>query len=86
LNREKARELAKYLFEGKVRVSGQGKWKRTKSGEWELDSFIVESFSPLRVEPASQVVSRLRAIESEELKAIKSPLTYLEELRQEAGE
>jgi hypothetical protein len=86
LNREKARELAKYLFEGKVRVSGEGSWKRTKNGEWELDTFIVESFSPLRVEPVTEVVSRLRAIESEELKAIKSPLTYLEEMQQEAGE
>lgn len=85
-NRDKARDLAKYLFEGKVRVSGEGTWYRTKSGQWELKSFIVESFSPLRGEAISEVVSRLRSIESEELKQIKNPLTFLDELRQEAGE
>lgn len=84
--REMARAIAKHLFEGKVRVFGEGKWKRTKTGEWELYEFIVDSFTPLKIEPIGEVVSRLRAIDSEELKAIKSPLTYLEEIRQEAGE
>jgi len=85
-SKDKARELARHLFEGKVRVYGEGKWKRTKTGEWELDSFFVDSFAPLRMEPLSEVVERLRAIETEELKHGKTPLSLLDEIRQEAGE
>jgi hypothetical protein len=54
-SKEKARAIAVHLFEGKVRVSGEGKWMRTKSGEWELDSFFVESFVPLKTDPHSEV-------------------------------
>jgi hypothetical protein len=86
VSKEKARALAQHLFEGKVRVSGEGKWKRTKSGEWEVDFFFVDSFVPLKTEPLSEVVKRLRSIESTELAQVKSPLDYLEEIRQEAGE
>jgi hypothetical protein len=85
-SKEKARALALHLFEGKVRVFGEGKWKRTKSGEWELSSFFVDSFVPLKTEPHTEVVKDLRSIESAELARIKSPMSYLEELRQEAGE
>jgi hypothetical protein len=86
VSKEKARALALHLFQGKVRVSGEGKWKRMKNGEWQLDSFVVDSFVPLKTEPHSDVVRRLRAIESDELRQVKSPLSLLEEIRQEAGE
>jgi hypothetical protein len=85
-SKEKARALAQHLFVGKVRVFGEGKWKRTKNGEWELEFFSVDSFIPLKIEPLSEVVERLRSIESHELEKINSPLDYLEEIRQEAGE
>jgi hypothetical protein len=85
-SKEKARALALHLFEGKVRIFGDGRWIRTKSGDWELDSFVVDSFVSLKTEPHSEVVRDVRAIESAELSRIKSPISYLEELRQEAGE
>jgi hypothetical protein len=84
-SKEKARALAVHLFEGKVRVYGEGKWKRNKTGEWELDGFIVESFTPLLREPHTEVVKQLRSIESEELKKV-TPLTVLDQIRSEAGE
>jgi hypothetical protein len=85
-NKETARALARHLFEGRVRVFGEGKWKRTKHGEWELSSFIVDSFTALKITPLGEVVIRLRAIESDELKAVKTPLSFLDEIRQEAGD
>jgi hypothetical protein len=85
-SKEQARALAQYLFEGKVRVFGEGRWKRTKHGNWELDFFFVDSFVVLKTDGLSEVVKRLRTIESAELAQIRSPLNYLEEIRQEAGE
>lgn len=85
-SKEQARALAQYLFEGKVRVFGEAKWKRTKHGNWELDLFFVDSFVALKTDPLGEVVKRLRSIESAELAQVRSPLNYLEEIRQEAGE
>jgi hypothetical protein len=85
-SKEQARALAQYLFEGKVRVFGDGRWKRTKHGNWELELFFVDSFVVLKTDPLSEVVKRLRSIETAELAQGKSPLSYLEEIWQEAGE
>jgi hypothetical protein len=84
-SKEKARALAQHLFEGKVRVQGEGKWKRSKTGEWTLVSFFVESFTRLMLESHTEIVKQLRSIESEELRNV-TPLTVLEEIRSEAGE
>lgn len=83
--KEKARALAQHLFEGKVRVQGEGKWKRNKTGEWILVSFFVESFTRLLLESHAEVVKQLRSIENEELRNT-IPLSVLEEIRSEAGE
>ena len=83
-SKEQARALAQYLFEGKVRVFGDGRWRRTKAGEWELYRFVIDSFLPLKTEPLSAIVTRLRSIESAELSL--DPLGYLGEILQESGE
>ena len=85
-SKEQARALAQYLFEGKVRVFGDARWKRTKHGNWELEFFFIDSFVALKTDPLSEVVKRLRSIESTKWAEGKSRLNYLEEIWQEAGE
>lgn len=56
-----AKELARNLFEP-VRLFGRGRWNRNADGIWSLDQFIIQSFEPLRNEPLSDALNRLRAI------------------------
>ncbi len=60
-NRPVAKELAQKLFEP-VRLFGRGRWNRDADGIWNLDQFIIEGFEPLRDEPLSETLGRLRAI------------------------
>jgi len=83
-SREEGRRLAHYLWTH-VRVRGQGHWKRTRDGIWSLDRFLIDSFVPLTIEPVTEVVQRLRAIESPELASVQDPMRYLDEIRREAG-
>jgi len=45
--REKARTIAKYLFNTIIRVEGMAKWFRTAEGEWQLQEFRISDFKPL---------------------------------------
>jgi len=60
--RERARELAKYLYGAPIRVSGTGKWIRNTDGRWELDHLLVASFEELDDKPLDEVVNELRAM------------------------
>jgi hypothetical protein len=86
-SREKGREIAaEYLFKGRVRIHGEGQWKRLKDERWKLTKFDVSRVEPLGTDKLSDVVNRLRAIESPELKKIKDPLAYLDEIKRDAGD
>lgn len=45
--REKAIEIAHYLFKTVIRVEGMGRWTRHAEGDWELVSFKIADFAPL---------------------------------------
>ncbi len=86
-SREKGREIAnEYLFKGKVRIHGEGRWKRTKDERWKLMHFEVSHAEHLGIDKLSDVVTRLREIESPELEKIKDPLAYLDEIKRDAGD
>ena len=58
--RERARELAKYLYGSPIRVSGTGKWTRSTDGVWELENLNVSEFEVLDDKPLNGVIDELR--------------------------
>lgn len=76
-SREQGRSIARYLFEGKIRATGTGTYVRNGFGEWERRRFVIESFTPLQVDPLGAVISQLRSLGQ----PTKDPTTLLEELR-----
>ena len=63
--RELAKQLAAHLFENPVRVAGNAKWRRTKERVWELAGFDIKSFETLDQTPLNELVTKLRAIDTE---------------------
>ncbi len=63
--REMAKQLAGYLFESPVRVSGNAKWRRTQERAWELAGFDIKSFEPLDQTPLNELVTKLRTIDTD---------------------
>jgi hypothetical protein len=56
-----AKPLARHLFEP-VRLYGNGRWKRSADGHWELDRLVVDRFEVVDERPLSNVVLTLRAV------------------------
>lgn len=81
-SREQGRKLAKHLFEGKVRIYGEGIWIRTPDGTWKLDGFSVDSFIPLRSVALSKAVAELRSLVPPGLGEVDDPIRFLSELNE----
>lgn len=55
-----AKTLRDFLFED-VRVSGRGVWVQTEDvGNWDIESFVITDFSPVRNETVRAAVDRVR--------------------------
>ncbi len=78
--REFAKQLAKYLFEAPVRVAGNAKWRRTRERVWELAVFDIKSFEPLEQTPLNELVTQLRAIDTD-WSSLDDPQAELRRLR-----
>lgn len=75
-----AKTLAPYMFDTKLRAFGAATWFRNELGRWELRRFLIEKITPLKSEPLSRAVDRLRDIQAE-WKTHDDPLTELDEIR-----
>jgi hypothetical protein len=75
--REQGRSIAAHLFQGRVRVTGVGTYVRNGFGEWERRRFVMESFTPLDMEPLGAVITQLRSLGG----PITDPTPFLEEIR-----
>ncbi len=64
-NRAIAKQLAQYLFGAPIRVFGSGKWRRTNEQHWKLASFDIKSFEPLDQTPLTEIVAKLRGMDTE---------------------
>lgn len=60
ISRSQAKGLAPYLYQGKVRLSGTGRWQRQTDGAWRLLNFAVDDFEILDDTPLSDVLRDLR--------------------------
>lgn len=83
--REIASELGRYLYQGRVRVHGVGRWRRDQDGAWHLDRFRIESFEPLNEASLAETVARLRAIPGNEWPELPDPWATLGSLRRDEG-
>jgi hypothetical protein len=76
-----AKDLAKYLFTGEVRLFGLGRWIRNNSGSWDMDRFQVHRFEPLDDQPLSAVLADLRAVPGRDWTSVDDPWAELDRLR-----
>ena len=81
MTRDMARELARHLFGDPLRVFGEGRWRRTPDGKWELERFAVSHFEVLDDASLTDVVARLRAIEGSDWRKLDDPLRELRRIR-----
>jgi hypothetical protein len=57
-----AKELARHLFEGELRLYGTGKWARDEDGIWTLHRFHITNFEELDARPLTAVIHELRSL------------------------
>jgi len=77
-SRELAKTIAHHLLGAELRVHGDGRWHRDKTGVWQLDRFTIGSFEVLCSEPLSAVVARLRDVRGSEWTEVENPWDELE--------
>lgn len=58
-----AKRLGMHLFEGQLRLHGNGRWARDENGIWTLQRFVIHDFEKLDDAPLSEVIADLRAIQ-----------------------
>lgn len=79
--RELAKTIAPYLLGPELRVHGEGRWHRDRTGTWQLDRFTIGSFEVLGDERLSTVVAKLRDIPGSEWPDVEDPWAELERER-----
>ena len=82
--REMARRLAPHLYNGTIRVLGNGRWKRDAEGHWILLRFDIKDFEVLDDRPLPDLVRELRAVPGSGWREVEDPLAELHRLREEA--
>lgn len=63
-SRERARELAKYIFGPALRIAGSARWERDRDGRWHQNDFTIRDFELLNDEPLSEIAKRLQAVDA----------------------
>ncbi len=81
MTEEMAYDLAQHIWKRPLRVFGEGRWRRTPDGEWELEQFTVTDFEVLDDASLPDVVARLRAIEGSDWKKLDDPHGELRRIR-----
>lgn len=86
VSRELAKKLRDYLYEGTVRIYGNGRWQRSHDGQWELERFTATHFDALDDAPLSEVIKRLQSVEGSGWKEVEDPIAELLRSREGDGE
>lgn len=83
-SKELAKKLAAKLFEGEVRVSGNGKWIRDAEGVWRLQLFDIKDFSEIQgAQSIVDFVTDMRAIEGSGWNKVADAQAELRKLRED---
>jgi hypothetical protein len=72
--------IAHHLYVTTLRVSGKGRWRKTATGAWDLERFVIEGFEPVKDNTLEQAISDLRSI-SAKWKSLEDPLAKLDAIR-----
>jgi hypothetical protein len=62
--RHLAKEIAAYLFQVPIRVTGVGTWWRGADGEWERRRFRIQNFALLKDESVGDAVRRIQGLDT----------------------
>jgi hypothetical protein len=81
-NREMAKKLAPFLFEGPLRVWGSSRWYRDQFGNWVMERFTITDFEQLDDSSLTATVSKLRAVPDSGLESHNDPFSELRRIRQ----
>lgn len=81
--KELARNLARHLFAGPIRVNGEGTWTRHGNGTWEMRKFVVRSFEVLEEKPLTSLFCELRSRLIPPDEGRLNPIELLRQLRTE---
>ncbi len=84
--RDMARRLAPHLYQGTLRVWGEGRWEREANGRWKLIRFDISKFEQLDDAPIDEVVRRLREVEGSGWQRFDDPLAEIQRLRRDSDE
>ncbi|MCC7010402.1 MAG: hypothetical protein IT184_16455 [Acidobacteria bacterium] len=60
--RSVAKDIAAYLFQAPIRVTGVGTWFREADGEWQMRRFRIQAFRPLKDESVGEAVRRIQGL------------------------
>lgn len=83
-DRDMARRLAPHLYQGTLRVWGEGQWERDASGKWKVSPFNIRDFVLLDDTPLDKVVERLRDVKGSGWKRFDDPLAEIMRLRRDS--
>ena len=84
--RDMARRLAPHLYQGTLRVWGDGRWERESDGHWRLIRFDISKFEELDDAPIDEVVQRLREVKDSGWRRFDDPLAEIQRLRDTSDE
>ena len=84
--RDMARRLAPHLYQGTLRVWGEGRWEREANGHWNLIRFDISKFEQLDDAPIDEVVQRLREVKGSGWRQFDDPLVEIQRLRHDLDE
>jgi hypothetical protein len=76
-----ARELSRHFLADTLRLSGNGKWTRSSSGRWELESLVIQSFEVLDDTELDDIVDALRRAKNNAWGEIDDPVSAWKKLR-----
>lgn len=79
-DRDLAKRIAPYIFDGQLRVHGVGRWQRELDGTWRMIKFRIDSFEVLEDASLPETLKKLKAIKSP-LHDIEDPVEALDLLR-----
>jgi hypothetical protein len=76
-----AKELSRHFLAETLRLSGNGKWSRSGTGTWVLESLLIQSFEILDEATLDGVLSDLRAIRDNGWAEVENPLEAWKKMR-----
>jgi hypothetical protein len=76
-----AKELSRHYLTETLRLSGSGKWSRSGSGTWVLESLLIQSFEILDEATLDSVLSALRAVRGNGWADAENPLKIWKKMR-----